>query len=327
MTSAMAIADGAQPRPKRPIGFMTSVSQSVRTSAIARSTLASTRSVAPASRGGVVDHDDPRHGRDEDDQPSRPGPAQAARQRRGRARGPSAAPQASDRRGDLDGGVVRRRDVDRELGRHDTGSLLEPAGRDGRRWFADRNLGVEAAQSIRSSRRADTLSSDRTRSGPKRSTSSVRTSGTTFSAGWSPRSSSSSTRSSLAMNGSVREQQRDVDVALIERLPGDRTSGVELDELLELGPVDPPDAREALGARRTLGRSAERQMRSDAGEIAQRAEAFTSCGLTSHDERVRVLCRRGSQRSEARTDQRAHEALVGGPFVRDPGCRPESCGT
>ena len=56
---------------------------------------------------------------------------------------------------------------------------------------------------------------------------SRRTSGVTFSAGCSARSSISSTRSPVPIAGSVLKSKRDVDDAGVERLVGQRTAGVE----------------------------------------------------------------------------------------------------
>ena len=88
------------------------------------------------------------------------------------------------------------------------------------------------------------------------------------------------------------EQQGDIDVAVAERLVGDRSAGLEGDEVGELQPVHltKPDLAEL--ARGALCRTAEDELGSDRRQITERGQPVPASGVLADDERVDVLRRR-----------------------------------
>ena len=112
-------------------------------------------------------------------------------------------------------------------------------------------------------------------------------------------------------DGRVRgEQQRDVDVAPPKGLERQRTSGVERHELPEGQAVDLGESLQAQRALTTLGRAAERELRRDVRQVADRAQRVAGRGGLAHHDGVGVLGRSGGERHGAAGGQCLDQCLV-----------------
>ena len=162
----------------------------------------------------------------------------------------------------------------------------------------------------------DTPSRICTNRAPNRARSSVRISGITFSAGCRPRSSTQLHEISTSDRRIGGEQQRHVDVALIEGLPRDRSAGVELDELLELRAVDPSEPCEALASGRTFRWAAERKVWCGPCQVAEGTQALAIRSRPSNDECVRVLRRCRRERRDVGASKCARQTVVRRRHIR-----------
>ena len=80
-----------------------------------------------------------------------------------------------------------------------------------------------------------------------------------------PRDRRRARRGRRVIAGSVVNSKRDVDVAVLQRLAGERTTGVEANERLELEAVHASQPGEAQRPRRAFGRTAEGELGGDSG--------------------------------------------------------------
>ena len=107
----------------------------------------------------------------------------------------------------------------------------------------------------------------------------------------------------------AREQHADVDRAALDRLGGERSAGVEREELLEPQPVDVVEARQAEVAIGAFGRAAERHLAVRPAQVADRAQReLGRGGGDGHDEPVPALSGRGVEHVDALGLQQQREA-------------------